>query len=81
MLWLSVSVLGFAHLVVSASLSSKRWEALDVKHAWAEVPRGWELHSPAPADYTFDLRIGLKQNKFDDLVTALYEISDPAHNR
>ncbi|TBU30571.1 subtilisin-like protein [Dichomitus squalens] len=27
------------------------------------------------------MRIGLKQDRFDDLVAALYEVSDPAHER
>lgn len=63
----------------SRNIAVKRWDDLQVKHAWAEVPRGWELHSAAPEDYRFDMRISLKQDKFDDLVTALYEVSDPAH--
>ncbi|RDX48143.1 subtilisin-like protein [Lentinus brumalis] len=77
----SVLLLGLAHFALSNPLVSKRWDDFEVKHAWAEVPRGWELHGPAPSDYTFDMRIGLKQDKFDELVTALYEVSDPAHER
>ncbi|RPD64171.1 subtilisin-like protein [Lentinus tigrinus ALCF2SS1-7] len=77
----SVLLLGLAHFAASKPLASKRWDDFEVKHAWVEVPRGWELHGPAPSDYTFDMRIGLKQDKFDELVTALYEVSDPAHER
>nr|VWP02127.1 Eukaryotic translation initiation factor 3 subunit G (eIF3g) (Eukaryotic translation initiation factor 3 RNA-binding subunit) (eIF-3 RNA-binding subunit) (Translation initiation factor eIF3 p33 subunit homolog) (eIF3 p33 homolog) [Ganoderma boninense] len=77
MFWSSALILGLAHLAASKPLAVKRWDDFGVKHAWAEVPRGWELHAPAPPGYTFDMRIGLKQDKFDDLVTALYEVSDP----
>lgn len=65
----------------SKPVSLRRWDDLQVKHAWVEVPRGWELHGPAPANYRFDLRIGLKQARFDELVTALYEVSDPTHEK
>ncbi|KAH9940879.1 subtilisin-like protein [Epithele typhae] len=77
----SVLLLGLAHLAASKPLSVKRWDDFEVKHAWAEVPRGWTLHAPAPADYMFDMRIGLRQNRFDELVSSLYEVSDPAHSR
>ena len=84
MRWLSSSaalLFAFAHLAASKPLISKRWEEFDVKHAWDEVPRGWELHSAAPADHAFDMRVALKQDRFDDLVTALYEVSNPSHSR
>lgn len=44
-----------------------------------EVPKGWEYHRVAPQDYKFNMRIALKQDRFDDLVTSLYEVSDPYH--
>ncbi|KAH9893535.1 peptidase S8/S53 domain-containing protein [Cubamyces lactineus] len=81
MFWSSALVLAFIQLAIANPLVSKRWDDFEVKHAWTEIPRGWELHGPAPADYAFDLRIGLKQDKFGDLVTALYEVSDPAHEK
>ena len=84
MFWASQALIfGLAHLAASKPLSSqsKRWDDFGMKHAWDEVPRGWELHGPAPADYIFNMRIALKQDRFDDLVTALYEVSDPAHAR
>ncbi|KAH9923964.1 subtilisin-like protein [Epithele typhae] len=77
----SALLLGLAHLTTSKPLSSKCRDDFEVKHAWAEIPRGWTLHAPAPADYMFDMRIGLRQNRFDELVSALYEVSDPAHSR
>ena len=80
MFWSSALLLGLIQLAASKPLA-KRWDDFEVKHAWAEVPRGWELHAPAPSDYTFDMRIGLTQDKFDELVSTLYEVSDPAHSR
>ena len=81
MLSASLLFLGLLQLAVSKPLLSKRWNEFDVKHSWAEVPRGWELHGPAPEDYKFNMRIALKQDRFEDLVTSLYEVSDPYHSR
>ncbi|KAI0653154.1 peptidase S8/S53 domain-containing protein [Cubamyces menziesii] len=81
MFWSSALLLAFVQLAIANPLVAKRWDDFEVKHAWTEIPRGWELHGPAPADYAFDLRIGLKQDKFEDLVTTLYEVSDPAHEK
>ncbi|CAL1715197.1 unnamed protein product [Somion occarium] len=72
MLLSSVLFLGLLQLAVAKPIL-KRWDDFDVKHAWVEIPRGWELHAPAPPDHKFNMRIGLKQDRFDDLVTALYE--------
>ncbi|KAH8111000.1 subtilisin-like protein [Phellopilus nigrolimitatus] len=58
-----------------------RWDDFEVKHAWAGAPRGWEVHSAAPPDHMLDMRIGLKQDRFEELVDHLYQISDPAHER
>lgn len=81
MLWLSALVLVLAQLSAAKPLNSKRWNDLAVKHAWVEVPQGWEFHSTAPADYLLDMRIGLKQDRIDELISALYEVSDPTHER
>lgn len=80
MIWSTFLVLGLAQICV-ANPVSKRWEELSVKHSWLEVPRGWELQGPASGDHAMSMRIGLKQNKMDELISALYEISDPAHER
>ncbi|KAJ7065361.1 peptidase S8/S53 domain-containing protein [Mycena amicta] len=80
MLWSSALVLGLAHLCAAKPLAGKRWtENVAVKHAWLETPGGWEYHSAPPADHLLELRIGLKQDKIDELIKALYEVSDPAH--
>jgi tripeptidyl-peptidase-1 len=72
--------LAAVHLCAASPLA-KRFDDFSVKHAWNEVPRGWEFHSDAPADHRFDLKIALKQDKFDELIRHLYEVSDPVHER
>lgn len=67
--------------VLAKPLVSRRWDAFEVKHAWQDVPAGWKLHDAAPSDHVLNLRIALKQDKFNELVTTLYEVSDPYHER
>ncbi|KAJ7780215.1 peptidase S8/S53 domain-containing protein [Mycena maculata] len=81
MLWLPAFVVGLVQLSIANPLASKRWNDPAVKHAWVETPRGWEFHSAPPPDHLFDMRIGLKQNKLEELISSLYEVSDPAHER
>ncbi|KAF8625030.1 hypothetical protein AX17_006944 [Amanita inopinata Kibby_2008] len=80
MLWRSALILGLLQLS-SASPLQRRWNDLAEKHAWLEVPKGWAYESAAPSDHMFDLRIGLKQDKFDQLIANLMETSDPYHER
>jgi len=80
MIWSAVGVFALVQLCASKPLA-KRWDDFSVKHSWTEVPRGWELQGPAPADYSMDMRIGLKQDRLDELISTLYEVSDPAHER
>ncbi|KAF8972690.1 peptidase S8/S53 domain-containing protein [Flammula alnicola] len=80
MLWSLPLVLGLVQLSASKALV-KRWDDVAEKHSWVDIPRGWELKAPAPANYMFDLRIGLKQHGIDDLIDNLMEISDPFHSR
>ena len=79
MLLPTVFLLALVHLGLSKPL--QRWGELRTKHAWADIPRGWELYGDAQPDHVLDLRIGLTQNRIDELITSLYEISDPAHAR
>ena len=80
MLWSTIFVLGLAQLTIAKPFA-KRWDDFSVKHEWVKIPNGWELHGPAPAEHKMDLRIGLKQSKMDELITTLYEVSDPSHER
>ena len=80
MLWSSLLVLGLVQLGTSKPLL-KRWDNLALKHAWSEIPHGWEHKAPAPSNSVLELRIGLKQNGIDDLIDNLMEISDPTNIR
>ena len=73
-------VFGLAQLANSKT-PLKRWDNLALKHAWPEIPHGWEYIAPAPSNYVLELRVGLKQNRIDDLVDNLMEISDPTNPR
>ena len=79
MLRLALLALSFGSLAVGKPLISKRWDDFEVKHAWAEIPAGWNFYAPAPADHIIDMRIALTQDKFDELVKQLFEVSDPYH--
>ena len=77
-----LTALCLAVFVSATPLVSKRWDDdFQVKHAWNDVPSGWNLHQLAPLDHVIDMRISLTQDKFEELVTALYEVSDPSHER
>ena len=76
----------FAALLALAQLALatphlRRWDNFAEKHSWVEVPKGWSFKTDPPVDYTFDLKIGLKQDGMDDLIGHLMEISDPSHER
>jgi tripeptidyl-peptidase-1 len=80
MLLVSLLVFGLVQLGISKTIL-KRWDNVAPKHSWSEIPRGWEYKAPASSNYVFELRIGLKQNKINDLIDNLMEISDPTHPR
>jgi len=75
-----VTVLGLAQLTASTNLL-KRWDNLAEKHAWVDIPKGWSYKATPPADYVFNLKIALKQHRFNELIDNLMEISDPTHIR
>ena len=80
MFWSAVLSLALVQISLSRPLP-KRWDDFSVKHSWTEIPRGWALHGPAPADHSMDMRIGLKQDRLHELISSLYEVSDPSHER
>ncbi len=80
MFWRSILILGIARLAFGCPMES-RWDDFTEKHSWVEIPKGWSFESAAPPGYLFDLRIGLKQDKFDQLVANLMDTSDPSHER
>ncbi|KAF9460533.1 peptidase S8/S53 domain-containing protein [Collybia nuda] len=75
-----ILILTLIQTSIAGSLT-KQWEDLRVKHSWIDIPRGWEYLSPAPGNMSFDLRLGLKQNKIKDLISSLMETSNPSHER
>jgi tripeptidyl-peptidase-1 len=44
-------LLAILALASAASALVPRWDDLAVKHAWAEVPRGWIEQGPAPPEH------------------------------
>ncbi|KAF9643216.1 subtilisin-like protein [Thelephora ganbajun] len=81
LLW-TVALLGAFRSAVSKPLGlDKRWEELKVKHEWVDVPKGWVQVGRPPTDYPLKMNIGLKQERFDELLEHLYEVSDPEHHR
>ncbi|KAF9522419.1 peptidase S8/S53 domain-containing protein [Crepidotus variabilis] len=79
-IWSTAIVLGLAAFSLGKPLA-RRWDDISEKHSWVEVPRGWSYKSAAPADYTFDLKIGMKQHGMEELIDHLMEISNPTHAR
>ncbi|KIJ35652.1 hypothetical protein M422DRAFT_262052 [Sphaerobolus stellatus SS14] len=48
----------------------------------SSIPSGWLMHEDLPsAETMITLQVGLKQQKVDKLIEALYEVSDPDHKR
>ncbi|GJE91255.1 subtilisin-like protein [Phanerochaete sordida] len=76
----TLCLLALVSLAVASPLA-KRWDDFELKHAWADVPKGWKWHASAPSDHVLDMRISLKQGNLDDLIASLYEVSDPAHEK
>lgn len=73
----SFSLLPALALSATAAIESRSPYAVKGSHP---VPRGWEAVDRAPASHPIELRIGLKQDRFEDLDRQLYEVSDPAHS-
>ncbi|KAL0955154.1 hypothetical protein HGRIS_004065 [Hohenbuehelia grisea] len=80
MRWSSALVLGLVQLCL-ASPHAKRWGDMVEKHSWTQIPTGWEYHSAPSPEQLLELRLGLKPHKMDELISTLYEVSDPAHER
>jgi hypothetical protein len=81
LLW-TIFFLGAFQSAISKPLElDKRWDDLKVKHEWIDVPKGWVEVGRPPADYLLKMNVGLKQERFDELLDHLYQISDPEHHR
>lgn len=64
---------------VAAKHSSAQVSQPLVKHEWLQIPEGWEMHDLPPEDHPIHLKIALKQGRIDELISTLYEVSDPFH--
>lgn len=64
--------------VLAAPLEGRTDYSLFSSH---HAPKEWQKLSKADPSHMIGLRIGLKQNKFDELERHLYEVSDPSHRR
>ncbi|KAI0064451.1 subtilisin-like protein [Artomyces pyxidatus] len=80
MIWRFLSIVVAVPLSVALPITP-RWGDSQVKHSWVRVPRDWYCVGPAPEGATITLRIALKPHREDALVEALYQVSDPAHER
>ena len=76
-----LSIASLQAVAVLATPLARRWTDFELKHSWADVPEGWEVHSDPPESHKMDIRIGLKQGRFEELVDHLYQVSDPFHER
>ena len=79
---LALALFAPAHVL---SAPQNRWiNSMQERSTIAVLPRGWELHPEHPnpqPDHVIELKIGLTQNKIDELIGHLMEVSDPAHTR
>lgn len=64
-------------LVLEVSLTLATFVVKD----YHKAPPGWYNTGRAPADHVLNLRIGLTQSNFPELVRQLYEVSDPRHSK
>lgn len=83
MRWSSALLFIAGNMVFASPAPSKRWESLPFleKHSWSTVPQGWVYHSAPSPEHLLDMRIGLKKARGSELITTLYEVSTPSHER
>ncbi|KAJ3497050.1 hypothetical protein NLG97_g2201 [Lecanicillium saksenae] len=71
-----VSLLPLLAALAAASPTNMQ---MALKQSLHMVPRGWEVHSDAPADHKINMHIGLKEQNMDVLQKRLLEMSTPDH--
>ena len=82
--WLSVlTVLSAVPLTNLATppTPATLWSDIRVKHTWDSVPENWECLGPPPAGIVINLFIALKPDRENSLIDALYEVSNPGHQK
>ncbi|KAH9167911.1 subtilisin-like protein [Lactarius sanguifluus] len=76
-----LSVLSTVPLADRATSLLSLWGDKRVKHTWDTLPANWESLGPPPAGTAIDLYIALKPHSENALIEALYQVSDPGHER
>ena len=80
--WLTVlSVLHAVPFACKATPPAPLWSDVRVMHTWKSVPVNWESLGPPPANTTIDLFLALKPDRKYALTNALYEVSNPRHQK
>jgi len=75
-----LSTLSAAILGGFATPLAPRWNEMRV-NICNDVPKNWENLSHPPNETTIDLHLALKSYRENDLIDALYEVSNPRHLR
>ncbi|KAF5373905.1 hypothetical protein D9758_000883 [Tetrapyrgos nigripes] len=82
MLWsTTLAFIPLLGLATATPVLDNHFSNFQTKHSWATIPKGWTYHSTPPSDTLISLRLGLKQNRFDELISHLKQVSDPFHTR
>ncbi|KAH8983470.1 subtilisin-like protein [Lactarius akahatsu] len=76
-----LSVLSIVPLADRATSLPSLWGNIRVKHTWGTLPANWESLGPPPTGTAIDLYIALKPHSENALIEALYQVSDPGHER
>jgi hypothetical protein len=80
--WLSLlTVLSAVSLTKLAAPPAPLWSDIRVKHTWNPIPTNWESLGLPPANTTINLYIALKPHRENTLIDALYEVSNPGHQK
>ena len=81
--WLFTFSLCFliATLLVDFTTAAEHWDEMLVKHSWNAVPAHWESLGNTTAGAIIELHIALKSDRENALINALFEVSDPEHQR
>ncbi|KAF8268764.1 subtilisin-like protein [Lactarius quietus] len=74
-------ILSAIPLAEFATPLAPRWGDIRLKHTWNTVPDNWESLGPPPSGTAIDLYIALKPHRESALIDALYEVSNPRHQK
>lgn len=81
MIFLTVLLLSILSSCWTSQILHNDPPTFKVKHSWRSVPHGWKFHSWPSPNHLLDVYIGYKQSAVDAMISSLYEVSDPSHDR